>query len=86
MHAVVVHVRIKDQEAAARGLEEEVVPATKQAPGFVTGYWARKGDSGLAMIIFDSEEDAQNFSGEVSRPQEQVEIEGVEVREVVAHA
>ena len=86
MNAVVIRVRVKDQEAAVKGLHEEVVPATKQAPGFVAGYWARKGDSGLAMVIFDSEEAATNFSQEVTRPQGQVEIEDVEVREVIAHA
>jgi predicted neutral ceramidase superfamily lipid hydrolase len=86
MHAVVIKVRVKDQEGAERGLQEEVVPSTKQAPGFVNGYWARKGDSGMAMILFDSEEAAQNFSEQVSRPQEQVAVEDVEVREVIAHA
>lgn len=86
MHAVVVKVRIHDQANAEKGLREEVVPMTKQAPGFLSGYWARKDDSGMAFVLFESEEAAQNFSEQVTRPADQVNIEDVEVREVVVHA
>ena len=64
MHAVVVTVTIHDQEAGERHLREQVVPGVSQAPGFVTGYWTRKDDSGLAMVVFESEEAA---SGMVER-------------------
>jgi hypothetical protein len=40
MHACVVDVEIHDPDAARRGLEQ-IVPAVKQAPGFVAGYWVR---------------------------------------------
>jgi quinol monooxygenase YgiN len=86
MHAVVIRVTVKDPEAAVRSLHEEVVPGTKQAQGFVAGYWTRKGDEGLAMVILESEEAAQQFRKQVDRPQDQVTIDDVEVREVVAHA
>jgi hypothetical protein len=63
------------------------VPRVSQAPGFVTGYWTRKDDTGLSMIIFDSEEEANRASELIpSMVPESVTLEGVEVREVAAHA
>ena len=58
MHAVVVRVTIEDVEAARNHLRENVVPGVSQAPGFVAGYWARKDDSGMGMVIFESEDAA----------------------------
>ena len=52
MHAVVVRVTINDQDAADSHLREQVVPGVSQAPGFVAGYWTRKDDTGLAMVLF----------------------------------
>ena len=87
MHAVVVKVTISDQEAAESHLREQVVPGISQAPGFVTGHWTRKDDSGLAMIIFESEEAANTVSERIpSMVPDVVTLEEVEVREVVVHA
>lgn len=87
MHAVVVRVTIKDQDAAPTMLREEVVPRVAQAPGFVTGHWTRKGDSGLSMIVFESEDAAQAASEQIPNGiPDDVELESVEVREVVANA
>ena len=87
MHAVVVRVTINDQEPAEKALREEVVPRVSQAPGFVTGYWTRKDNTGLSMIVFESEDDAQNASERISdNVPEAVTLEGVEVREVAANA
>ncbi|HWJ43781.1 MAG TPA: hypothetical protein VNR63_00230 [Gaiellaceae bacterium] len=87
MHAVVVRVTIDDRESAEKALREEVVPRVSQAPGFVAGYWTRKDDKGLSMIIFESEDAAKQAS---ERLQENipaaVTLEGVEMREVAAHA
>jgi hypothetical protein len=87
MHAVVVNVSVTNEEPALKELREQVVPAVSQAPGFVTGYWTRKGNTGLSMAIFESE-DAANSSSERVRDAapEGVTIESVEVREVVANA
>jgi len=87
MHAVVVRVTIDDVDAGLETLRNEVVPQVSQAPGFVAGYWTRKGDSGLSMIVFDSEEAATQASERIpgSVPQG-VTLEDVEVREVVANA
>ena len=87
MHAVVVRVRIDDVDAGLEALRNEVVPQVSQAPGFVAGYWTRKDDTGLSMIIFESEEAATRASETIpgSVP-EGVTFESVEVREVAAHA
>ena len=88
MHAVVVTVKIHDQEAAENHLRENVVPGVSQAPGFVTGHWTRKDDSGVAMVIFDSEDAANGMAERVPTlvPPDEVTLESTEVREVVAAA
>ena len=87
MHAVVVRVRIAEEGAALAALRDEVVPQVSQAPGFVAGYWTRKDNAGLSMIVFESE-DAARAAGEriPGTVPEGVTLESVEVREVVAHA
>jgi hypothetical protein len=87
MHAVVVRVTISDPEGSEQVLREQVVPRVSQAPGFVTGYWTRKDNTGLSMVIFESEDAANQMSERVpSVVPEGVTLEQVEVRPVVAHA
>jgi hypothetical protein len=87
MHAVVIRVTINDEEAATKTLREEVVPRASQAPGFVAGYWTRKDDAGLSMIVFESEGAANAVSEQIpSGMPDSVTLDGVEVREVVANA
>ena len=86
MHAVVVRVTVNDVESAQQVLREKTVPGVSQMPGLVAGYWTRSGNSGLSMVVFDSEE-AANTAGErvPSFIPDAVTLESVEVREVVAH-
>ena len=87
MHAVVARVTIADRESAEKHLRENVVPGVSQAPGFVAGYWTRKDNNGLSMVIFESEEAANGMSERVpGMVPDTVTLEEVEVREVVAHA
>ena len=87
MHAVIVKVKINDVEAADSHLRERVVPGISQAPGFVAGYWTRKDNNGLSMVIFESEDAAKQASEQVpSMIPDAVTLEDVEVREVAAHA
>jgi hypothetical protein len=87
MHAIVVRVTIKDQQAGEKLLREQVVPRVSGAPGFVAGYWTSRDNSGLSMLVFESEEAAQAVAGQIHSPDpDAVAMEGVEVREVVAHA
>ena len=87
MHAVIVTVTIHDQETAENHLRENVVPGVSQAPGFVTGHWTRKDDSGLAMVIFESEDAANGMAERVpSLVPDEVTLENTEVHEVVVAA
>jgi hypothetical protein len=87
VHAVVVTVTISDHEVAESHLREQVVPGVSRAPGFVAGYWTRKDQSGLGMVIFESEDAAEAMRERVpSMAPDVVTIEDIEVREVVAHA
>ena len=86
MHAVVVTVTLNDPEVATTHLREEVVPGVSQAPGVVAGYWTRTGDSGIGMIIFESEDAAKAMREMVpGMVPDVVTLDKVEVREVVAH-
>jgi len=87
MHAVVTRVTISDPEGSESQLREQVVPQVSQAPGFVAGYWTRKDNTGVSMVIFESEEVANGMSERVpSLLPEGVTLDSIEVREVVAHA
>ena len=89
MHAVVVRVRVADREAAEQRLHGEVVPGVSSSPGFQTGYWTSNddGDNGVAMIIYDSEENARAAADRVpSTMGDDVTLDGVEVRAVIASA
>jgi hypothetical protein len=87
MHAVVVKVTLQDREAAEAELHEKVIPQVSQAPGFVAGYWTGKDNTGLSMILFESEDAATGASEMIpATVPETVTLEGVEVREVVGHA
>jgi hypothetical protein len=96
MHAVVVRATIHNADRTREVLNSQVVPQASGAPGFEAGYWTWPTGDGelnvLAMIVFDSEENARaagdrvgaNFSQLESR--DDITLDGVEVREVVASA
>ncbi len=87
MHAVVVRVTVHDREAAEAELRDRVIPQVSQAPGFVAGYWTRKDNTGISMIVFESEDAATGASERIpATVPDTVTLEGVEVREVVGHA
>ena len=96
MHALVVRVTIHNADRTRELLNSQVVPQVSGAPGFKTGYWTWTtggGETnGLSMVIFDSEENARVAGARVSANFSQLEnrdditLDGVEVREVVASA
>ena len=87
MHAVVAKVTIHDQQAAQAGLHERVIPRVSQAPGFVAGYWTTKDNTGLSMLVFESEEAAIGASEMLAATvPDSVTLGDVEVREVVGNA
>lgn len=89
MHAVVVTVSINDFDQASGILRDEIVPQVKRAPGLIAGYWvAIDGhQKGRSVIVFESEEQAQNAANMVDAAQNQgVTFESIDVGEVVASA
>ena len=89
MHATVTKVTIDPEsvEGAEATLREQVVPRVSQAPGFVAGYWTRKDNTGLSMVIFEEEAHAQAASEQIrAAVPAGVSVEDIEVREVVASA
>jgi hypothetical protein len=84
-----VRVTINDRDAAQQRLDQDVVPQVSQAPGFQAGYWTWKDNIGLSMVIVDSEDAANQIADRARQMVESIDavsLEGVEVREVVAHA
>jgi hypothetical protein len=84
---VVARLTINDLDADLDAVRGQLVPRLSRAPGFVTGFWTRKGNSGLSMIIFDSE-GAANAATERLRSEmsDVATLEDIEVRDVIAHA
>jgi hypothetical protein len=94
VHALIATVSIdpSGMEGAREHLQSRVVPAVKQAPGLVAGYWlAPKEGSGAlegySVILFDDEESAQKAQemAKQSPLAPGVQFTGFEIREVVAH-
>jgi hypothetical protein len=88
MHAVVVNLTINEPEADLRALRDRVIPLVSEAPGFVTGYWTRRGNAGLSIIVFDSEPAADAAAEQLrsTMPDAVATLENMDVREVIAHA
>ena len=90
MYAVVGTVTIHDFERGLPVLREQIVPRVEQAPGLVNAYWLRsRDDLGMSVIVFETEEAAQALARTIAAngpPTDAVTLDGVEVREVVAHA
>lgn len=88
MYAVLVAVSIdsgREKDAVAH-LEQNVVPAVREAPGAVAGYWlAPQGGQGYSTVVFDTEEHAKAAADQVpSRAPEFVTVNLVQVQEVAA--
>lgn len=84
--------RERDEENR-RALKEEVIPITRQVPGFVSGYWTNDlaGPTSYVLTVWDTEEQARNFIQvvEARRPlgeQAGVGYESLTVVEVVGEA
>jgi hypothetical protein len=87
MHAVLVNVTINDPRAAERSLREQLVPRVSQLPGFVSGYWTIKDDTGVTMLIFETEDAANQMSRQApATVPPAMTLTNVEVREVAAYA
>jgi hypothetical protein len=93
MYAVIGRVAIDSSRAdeAADLLNNYTVPMVKQAPGFVSGTWARSEDGkhGQSLLLFDSQEAAKAAAERAAAgppPGGPVTFVSSEVFEVVAQA
>jgi hypothetical protein len=87
MHAVVSTVRIEDLEAARESLAALRVSLVPRAPGFVSALWLAPVDGiGMSVIVFDTEEHAEEAARYPVPPLPGVTTLTVNVREVYASA
>lgn len=68
-----------------------IVDRVSRQPGFVAGYWTHDGDRGYNMLVFDSQEPAEQLAADVRGNTENqtaagIILERVTVSEVIAHA
>ncbi len=70
--------RAKDEEQR-RALNEQVIPITRQVPGFVSGYWTSDPASPTSYVLtlWDTEEQAHAFTRVVQERRPQGEQAGV---------
>ena len=60
MHAIVIHANVSNLAEAKRGLDEEVIPMMKGAPGFLGSYFvAVEHTHGVSIEVFETEEQAR---------------------------
>ena len=89
MHAVVVDVRLIDEEQARKALHERVIPMVSASPGFVSGVWLDAEDGrGHSIAVFDSEDAARAIVEQMRAApvNPAVEVESAQVRAVTATA
>lgn len=86
MHAVVIKVKLPEGqtlEESRRQLESQVLPAVRQRPGIIAGYWMPQGTEGLSVLVFDTEENAKVAAAGITPPAP-VQLVSAEVRPVAA--
>ena len=94
VHALVttVSIDLSGLDVAREQLRSRVVPAVKQTPGLVAGYWlAPKEGSGAlegySLVVFEDEASAEKAQemAKQSPLAPGVQFTGFEIREVIAH-
>jgi hypothetical protein len=93
MRAVLIEVNVEgvDAQAGLDGLRNQLVPAIKAMPGFLSGTWLTGNEHGrgLSLTIWKTDEHAQAFAdrfGPGASPQAGAAVERCELREVAATA
>jgi hypothetical protein len=91
-HALVAKVDLEGRspDETDRVLNEQVIPAVKQAPGFQSGVWVRSPDGkvGMGVVVFDSESNAKAAEQAMPsmRPEGAPPITSIAVHEVTGQA
>jgi hypothetical protein len=84
MHAIVVHVNIHDPDEARRGLNEDVIPMMKSAPGFVGAYFVALDDGqGVSIEVFETEEQAKAAAPPADATARGVTLDTIQFGEVI---
>ncbi len=87
MHAIVIHANISDLAEAKRGLEEEIIPMMKGAPGYLGGYYVAVDDShGVSIEVFETEEQARAVAPPEGAEAPGVTLGGLQFGEVIGSA
>jgi hypothetical protein len=93
VYAVLIEVDVAgvDEEAGLRALREQIVPAVRAMPGFISGTWLPGNDDGkgLSFTVWDTEANARAMEdrfGIGSNPAMSAMVSRCEVREVAATA
>jgi hypothetical protein len=80
-------VDISDVAAAIEGVNEQVIPMVREAPGFVAGYWIKLDDThGTSVAVFETESQAQATVPPADAPTRGVTLTSVTVGEVIGHS
>jgi hypothetical protein len=86
MWALVIDVDIHDLAEAVAGVNEQVIPMVREAPGFVAGYWIKLDDThGTSVVVFETESQARATVPPADAPMRGVTQTSVKVGEVVGH-
>lgn len=87
MHALVVHANINDLTEAKRGLDEEVLPMMKAAPGFFGAYFVALDDThGVSVQVFETEEQARAAAPPDGADARGVTVSSIQLGEVIGSA
>ena len=87
MHARLVHANISDLAEAKRGLDDEVLPMIKGAPGFVGAYFVAVDDShGISIEVFETEEQSRVFAPPVGAEAPGVTVDAIQFGAVIGSA
>ncbi|MDQ3315893.1 MAG: hypothetical protein M3522_01000 [Actinomycetota bacterium] len=88
MYAVVAIFNLERawDEEQQRTVEEQLIPTTRQVPGFVTGYWMSDPAEPRTHVltIWDTEEQARTFIGFVQGRRPDAEKAGVSYESMTA--
>jgi hypothetical protein len=84
MHAIVIHANIHDPAEAKRGLDADVLPMIRNAPGFVAAYFVALDDGwGVSIEVFETEEQARAAAPPLDATAPGVTLDTVQFGEVI---
>jgi hypothetical protein len=93
MYAVLIEVDVTgvDPEEGLRALQEQIVPAIRQLPGFRSGTWltGNQDGRGLSLTLWDTDQHARTMAkrfGPGSNPTASASVVRCKIRDVAATA